>query len=385
MSGLTRRNLLKGGVYAVAGSAGLLNSANVLALEDWQSEVIPFGFTAAQSALDDLKFRLQHARLPDRETVRDWSQGVPLDKLRTLIRYWGSSYDWRRCEVRLNRFPQFRTKIDGLYIHFLHVRSPHADALPIIITHGWPGSLVEFFKVIEPLTNPSAHGGRPDDAFHVIAPSLPGFAFSDKPTERGWNVDRIARAWAVLMQRLGYSRYAAQGGDWGAWITTRMAQHHAPGLLAIHLNFPLVYPLTLPANLTPSERRAVESMNSFQNQESGFFLVQATKPQMIGYALADSPVGQFAWIYEQFYEHTDNNGDPESALTLDEMLDDITLYWLNDTAASSARIYFENADLGANAGVVDLPVGYSVFPVSSTVLPGPGQRLAIRGLFIGTN
>jgi pimeloyl-ACP methyl ester carboxylesterase len=362
MNALSRRNLLKAGVCALAGSSSLLRTPKALPVEQQPSTITPFTFTAPQAALEDLKLRLQHARLPDRETVPDWSQGVPLDKLRALIQYWRTSYDWRPCEARLNSFPQYRTQIDELSIHFLHVRSPHTDALPIIITHGWPGSVIEFLKVIGPLTNPTAHGGRAEDAFHVVAPSLPGFGFSDKPTERGWNVDRIARAWAVLMLRLGYSHYVAQGGDWGAWITTRMAQHHPTGLLGIHLNFPLVYPQAFHASLTPEEKRAIESMHRFQNNEFGFLLVQATKPQMIGYALADSPVGLFAWIYEQFYEHTDNNGDPESDLTRDEMLDDITLYWLTDTAASSARIYFENAGLGPNAGVVDLPLGYSVFP-----------------------
>jgi pimeloyl-ACP methyl ester carboxylesterase len=362
MIALTRRNLLQAGICTLAASSGLLRSTQTVAVDRERAAITPFTFTAPQRVLDDLRLRLQHARLPERETVPDWSQGVPLEKIRGLIQYWRTGYDWRRCEVSLSHFPQFRIEIDGLYIHFLHVRSSQPDALPLIMTHGWPGSVLEFLKIIDPLTNPTAHGGRTEDAFHVVAPSLPGFAFSDKPTERGWNVDRIARAWSVLMQRLGYSRYVAQGGDWGAWITTRMAQHRFPGLLGIHLNFPLVYPQTLPANLTHAEQHAVESMNRFQNKEFGFFLVQAAKPQMTGYALADSPVGQFAWIYEQFYEHTDNDGDPESALTRDEMLDDITLYWLTNTGASSARMYFENADLGANAGMVDLPVGYSIFP-----------------------
>jgi pimeloyl-ACP methyl ester carboxylesterase len=362
VGGRSRRNLLKAGACALLGSLDVLRGTSALAFEKEGSTVTPFTFHAPQAALDDLKFRLQHARFADRETVNDWSQGAPLAKLQALVAYWRTGYDWRRCEAKLNSFPQYRTEIDGTGIHFLHVRSPHVAALPIVITHGWPGSVIEFFKVIDLLTNPTAHGGQAEDAFHVVAPSLPGFAFSDKPVSRGWNVDRIARAWAELMRRLGYSHYVAQGGDWGAWVTTRMAQHHLPGLQGIHLNFPLLYPTTLPASLTPVEQRAVESVNRFQSEEFGFFSVQATKPQMIGYALADSPVGQFAWIYEQFREHTDNQGDPESALTRDEMLDDITLYWLTDTAASSARLYFENADLGANAGLVDIPVGYSVFP-----------------------
>ena len=326
------------------------------------STMMPFTYHAPQSALDDLRFRLGHTRFPERETSDGWSEGVPLARLRSLVEYWRTGYDWRRCESRLNGFPQYRTTLDGLDIHFMHIRSPHEDALPLIITHGWPGSVIEFFKVIGPLTDPTAHGGRAEDAFHVVAPSLPGFAFSDKPTERGWNVERIAAAWAELMSRLGYSRYVAQGGDWGAWVTTRLAQLHPPGLIGIHLNMPLVYPRVIPATLSPVEQRAVESMKHFQTDGFGFFLEQATRPQTIGYALADSPMGQAAWIYEMFYRYTDNNGDPESALTRDEMLDDISLYWLTNSAASSARIYFEDASLGPNGGAVDLPVGCSIFP-----------------------
>ncbi len=244
----------------------------------------------------------------------------------------------------LNGFGQYRTEIDGLDIHFLHVRSPHADALPILITHGWPGSVIEFFKVIGPLTNPPEHGGEVQDAFHVIAPSLPGFGFSGRPTERGWNADRIARAWAELMDRLGYARYVAQGGDWGSVVTTAMARQRPAGLAGIHLNMPLVIPDPVPAEgLSAEERRAVDRYQRFLSDGFGYFLLQATRPQTIGYALTDSPVGQAAWIYEKFHAWTDNDGNPEDALTRDEMLDIITLYWLTETAASSARMYLENA------------------------------------------
>lgn len=357
---VSRRRFLKAGATAIAGASGLLCGAGFSREED--SEIIPFEYHAEQSALDDLKLRLGRARLPDRETVPGWAQGVPRAKVRALAEYWRTEYDWRRCEARLNSFPQYRTRIDGLGIHFLHVRSPHDEALPLIMTHGWPGSVIEFLNVVGPLTNPTAHGGRPEDAFHLVAPSLPGFAFSDKPAEPGWNVDRIATAWVELIRRLGYSRYVAQGGDWGAWVSTRMAQQRPPGLIGIHLTMPLIFPKQVPAKLSPAERRAADSMNRFHTDGFGFFLEQTTRPQTIGYALADSPVGQFAWIYEIFYRYTDNNGDPESALTCDEMLDDITLYWLTDTAASSARIYFEDAHVGTNGGVVDLPVGCSIFP-----------------------
>jgi epoxide hydrolase len=358
---ISRRSLLKAGACTFASTSGLLRAMGAVASEE-VSTVIPFEFHAPQSALDDLKLRLDRTRFPERETVADWSEGVPLAKLRSLVEYWRTGYDWRRCETKLNGFLQYRTMIDGMGIHFLHVRSPHLNALPLIITHGWPGSVIEFLKIIEPLTNPTAYGGRAGDAFHVVTPSLPGFAFSDKPTARGWNVDRIAAAWAELMKRLGYSRYVAQGGDWGAWVTTRLAQQHPPGLLGIYLNLPLVILDPIPTRgLSPEEQRAADSAQRFRADGLGYFEEQATRPQTIGYALADSPAGQAAWIYEQFYAHTDNNGDPESTLSLDQMLDNITLYWLTDTAASSARIYFENANLGPNGGVVELPVGCSIF------------------------
>ncbi|MHB8813566.1 MAG: epoxide hydrolase family protein [Steroidobacteraceae bacterium] len=358
---VTRRSLLKGGVYALAGQSCQLKVPGVLAAPARETGVTPFLYHAPQCALDDLRFRLRRTRFPDRQTCNGWSQGIPLDELQALVAYWQDGYDWRQCEAKLNRFPQFLTQIDGLGIHFLHARSQHAQALPLIITHGWPESVIELLDLIELLTNPTAHGGRAEDAFHVVAPALPGFAFSDKPTERGWDVDRTARAWAELMRRLGYSRYVAEGGDWGAWVTTRLAQQRAPGLVAIHLHMPLVFPNTLPANPTPAESRALEEMAYFQTRECGFFLVQETQPQMIGYALADSPAGQLAWIVQILYEFTDHGGDLESALSRDEILDNVTLYWLTDTAASSARFYLENSHLGGNAGVVDLPVGYSVF------------------------
>ncbi|HJZ91503.1 MAG TPA: epoxide hydrolase [Gemmataceae bacterium] len=336
------------------------------------AEVKPFKYEAPPSALDDLKERLKRTRWPDRETVKDWSQGVPLAKVKALVEHWQTDYDWRRGEARLNSFPQFRTKIDGLNIHFLHVRSRHENALPILITHGWPGSVFEFLKVIDPLTNPTAHGGRAEDAFHVVAPSLPGFAFSDKPAERGWNSERIAKAWGELMRRLGYKRYVAQGGDWGSIVTTTLAQKRPEGLVGIHLNMPFVFPDPIPTTgLSKAEQKAVEAFKRFQTDGFGYFALQSTRPQTLGYALADSPVGQAAWIYEKFHAWTDNKGDPESALGRDEMLDNITLYWLTDTAASSARIYFEHAGVvgKGNSGRVELPVGCSIFP--GEIVPAP--------------
>ncbi len=361
-STLSRRAMLRGLAATAIAATGLARGGNAFA--NAGPSITPFTYHAPRSALDDLKRRLAQTRWPERETVADWSQGVPLAKLRALVEYWRTGYNWRRCERTLNGFAQYRTGIDGLNIHFLHVRSRHAKALPIIITHGWPGSVIEFFKTIDPLTNPTAHGGSAEDAFHVVAPSLPGFAFSDKPNARGWNNARIARAWAELMHRLGYRRYVAQGGDWGAFITTTMAQQRPAGLAGIDLNFPLMLPDPIPTQgLSAEEQAAVAAVRAVLDGGPGVHIrVQTTRPQTIGYALADSPVGQAAWIYNIFQDGTDNNGDPESALTRDDMLDEIALYWLTDTAASSARLYFENADVRLNGGVVELPVGYSVFP-----------------------
>jgi pimeloyl-ACP methyl ester carboxylesterase len=369
-SELSRRSMLRGLAATAFAATGLARVPHAFA--DASPAIRPFSYRAPDSALDDLKRRLVQTRWPERETVADWSQGVPIRKLKALVEYWRTGYDWRRCETRLNGFPQYRTEIDGLNIHFLHVRSRHANALPLIITHGWPGTVIEFFKIIDPLTKPTAHGGRAEDAFHVVAPSLPGFAFSDKPAERGWNAARIARAWSELMRRLGYPRYVAQGGDWGSFVTTTLAQQRPPGLIGIHLNMPFVFPDPIPtAGLSAAEQRAVDAFRRFQTDGFGYFLQQSTRPQTIGYALADSPAGQAAWIYEKFQAWTDNNGDPESVLTRDEMLDNITLYWLTDTAASSARIYFEHAGIEAknNSGVVDLPVGCSIFP--REIVPAP--------------
>jgi pimeloyl-ACP methyl ester carboxylesterase len=363
---MSRRAMLQSGAATAIAAAGLAGMGSAFA----NPAITPFTYHAPESALDDLRQRLARARWPEREPVGDWSQGVPLAKLRALVDYWRTEYDWRRCEATLNGFDQYRTAIDGLDIHFLHVRSPHADALPILITHGWPGSVIEFFKIIGPLTDPAAHGGNAADAFHVVAPSLPGFGFSGKPAERGWNAERIARAWAELMRRLGYDRYIAQGGDWGSVVTTEMARQRAAGLAAIHLNMPFVIPDPLPTEeLSAEEQRAVDAYQRFLSDGFGYFHLQATRPQTIGYALTDSPVGQAAWIYEKFHAWTDNDGAPEDALTRDEILDVITLYWLTETAASSARMYLENADVTGDPPVIEIGVGCSIFP--REIVPAP--------------
>ena len=325
--------------------------------------VVPFRVDVPDAAIDDLKRRLAATRWPEAETVGDWSQGVPLAKLQELVAHWRDRHDWRAFEARLNGFPQFRTEVDGCGIHFLHVRSPHEGALPLLLTHGWPGSVVEFLDSIGPLTDPTRHGGTAGDAFHLVIPSLPGFGWSDKPTAPGWNVPRIARAWAALMGRLGYDRWVAQGGDWGGHITAELGRQRPSGLAAIHVNYPLVFPDPLPTHgLTYEERRAVDGKKSYDEHSSGYKKEQSTRPQSLGYGLADSPAGQAAWIYEKFWEWTDNTGAPESALPVTAMLDNIALYWFTNTAASSARIYWENERHKPATGAIELPVGVSIFP-----------------------
>jgi epoxide hydrolase len=376
---ISRRNFL--GAAAATGAAGIVPAslgsltaqgtamkAAQLVVPMATKDVTQFKIQVPQEALDDLKLRLASTRWPERETVRDWSQGVPLQKAQALIAYWRDKHDWHRFEARLNAFPQYRTQIDGLGIHFIHVRSPHRNALPIILTHGWPGSVVEFvefMEIIGPLSDPTQYGGRAEDAFHVVVPSLPGFAFSDKPVETGWDVNRIARAWATLMQLLGYDRWVAQGGDWGAGVTHALAHQRPQGLTAAHVNWQFVFPEKLPDNPTPAERRAIDRASWFANDQSGYFREHATRPQTIGYPLADSAAGQALWIYEKFQAWTDNHGNPEDALAVDAMLDNISLYWFTDTAASSARIYWENTRAGfggLSRGRIELPMAASVFP-----------------------
>lgn len=328
------------------------------------SAIEPFRISIAESALEDLRMRLAHARWPERETVTDWTQGVPLAEMRALCEHWRNEYDWRRCEAELNAHGNYMTMIDGLDIHFLHVRSPNPDALPLLITHGWPGSVLEFLKVIGPLSDPAANGGDPDDAFHLIIPSLPGFGFSAKPAETGWNAKRIAHAWIALMGRLGYDRWVAQGGDIGARVSTVLGQMRPAGLLAIHTNMPMARPdIENAANWNDEESSIAEAMEFMFKDGLGYYMIQQTRPQTLGYGLSDSPVGQAAWIYEKFRAWSDCGGDPETVFTRDEMLDHISLYWLTQSAASSARIYWESADPESWApSPVDLPTGATKFP-----------------------
>ena len=329
----------------------------------------PFTVAIPDSEIDDLKQRLANTRWPNRETVADWSQGVRLENAASLITYWEQEYDWRRFEAELNQFPQFLTEIDGLDIHFIHVKSKNPNAMPLILTHGWPGSIVEFLKLIGPLTDPVAYGGDAEDSFDVVIPSLPGFGFSGKPTETGWDVIRIASAWAQLMKRLGYTTWAAQGGDWGSVVTTALGAMRPEGLLGIHLNSPYAFPAQIPDTLTPEEQYAVDTLALYTGDMGGANHLQATKPETIGFALADSPAGQAAWIYDKFQSKTDNNGLAEDALSTDEILDAISLYWFTNSAASSARIYWENKS-GSMAGPkLALPVAVTVFPRDIPLLP----------------
>jgi pimeloyl-ACP methyl ester carboxylesterase len=326
-------------------------------------EIVPFTIDVPDAALVDLRERLARTRWPEREAVDDWSQGIPLDYVQELCRYWADSYDWRAREARLNRHPQFRTEIDGLGIHFLHVRSPEPDALPLVITHGWPGSIVEFQEVIGPLTDPVAHGGDAADAFHVVCPSLPGYGFSDRPSRAGWNVPRIGRAWATLMGRLGYDRYGAQGGDWGSMVTTSVAQQDPDHVVGVHLNMVVAIPDTSMGEPTPRELDALAAMDHYRQQESGYSTQQSTRPQTLGYGLVDSPAAQAAWIVEKFWAWTDCDGHPENVIARDVLLDNVMLYWIPATGASSARLYWESFnDLAVALAPVEVPSGVAMFP-----------------------
>ncbi|MEJ0038152.1 MAG: epoxide hydrolase family protein [Gammaproteobacteria bacterium] len=345
--------------------------------ESRDDSIRPFHISVPQASLDDLRQRVLATRWPDKETVNDPSQGVRLAKIQALAQYWGTQYDWRKIEAKLNSLPQFTTRIDGLDIHFIHVRSKNPNALPLLITHGWPGSILELVKAIDPLTNPTAHGGRAEDAFDVVIPSMPGYGFSERPTATGWDPDRMGRAWHELMGRLGYKRYVSQGGDWGSVVADVMGRQAPPGLLGIHVNMPAAVPADLmkgilagdpaPAGLLAGEKAAYESLSTFFGKNAGYGAMMVTRPQTVGYGLSDSPAGLAAWMYDKFAQWTYSGGEPERSLTRDEMLDDITLYWLTNSAVSSARLYWENNNNNFSAaaqktGEIKVPVAVTVFP-----------------------
>src|SRR5258705_613581 len=375
-----------------------LSNAQSTTPEAGKDTIRPFKANVPEKDLVDLRHRIAATRWPDKETVADQSQGVQLARLQELVRYWGTDYDWRKAEAKLNALPQFITTIDGVDIHFIHVRSKHPNALPLIITHGWPGSVIEQLKIIGPLTDPTAHGGSAADAFDVVIPSLPGYGFSGRPTGTGWDPDRIARAWAELMGRLGYSRYVAQGGDWGTPISSAMARQRAAGLLGIHINLPATVPPEVaaalgggpvPPGLSEKERAVLGAlMANAKKGNAAYFVMMTARPQAVGYGMTDSPAGLAGWIlvHPGFAQWT-YGGDPGQSPTKDEVLDDITLYWLTNSATSSARLYWENGARGSvivaaaqKTAEIALPVAISVFPDDVYRAPETWARRAYRNL-----
>jgi pimeloyl-ACP methyl ester carboxylesterase len=362
---------------------------------DPKAAIRPFRIHMPPAALADLRYRVNATRWPDSETVADDSQGVQLAKVKALVHYWGTGHDWRKTEARLNALPQFVTTIDGLDIHFVHVKSRHPNAMPLIITHGWPGSFLEMIKAIEPLTNPTASGGRAEDAFDVVIPSIPGYGFSSRPTQTGWGPERIARAWDVLMKRLGYTRYVSQGGDHGSVISDAMARQAPAGLLGIHLSMPPTLPGDVvkalneggaaPTGLSAKERAAFDALSTFFSKNAAYGAMMVTRPQTLGYGLTDSPAGVAAWMYDKITQWTFSGGVAERSLTRDEILDDITLYWLTNTSVSAARFYWENnnnnfSSAAQRTAEIAIPVAVTVFPGEIYRAPETWTRQAYRNL-----
>jgi pimeloyl-ACP methyl ester carboxylesterase len=390
----TRRELLA----AAAAAAAISTLPGTLRAATGDASIRPFTINIPEDELTELRRRIAATRWPDRETVTDASQGAPLTKLQELVRYWGTDYDWRKVEAKLNALPQFVTTIDDVDIHFIHVRSRHPNAMPLIMTHGWPGSVIELLNTVGPLSDPTAFGGRPEDAFDLVLPSIPGFGFSGKPTATGWGPDRIGEAWAELMQRLGYKRYVAQGGDWGSLISEAMGRQAPAGLLGIHINLPATVPPEVaavlaaggpaPAGLSEQERMTLEALDmSAKAGNRAYFAILTARPQAVGYGQTDSPAGLAAWmLVHPGFGRWQYGEDPEQSPTRDQVLDDITLYWLTNSAASSARIYWENA--GKNPVVaaaqktseISLPVGITVFPGEGYRAPETWARRAYPNL-----
>jgi pimeloyl-ACP methyl ester carboxylesterase len=382
----TRRSLLASS--AALGAVGLLDGMAVAAATE--NAIRPFRVDFPEDQLVDLRRRIAATRWPDRETVSDRSQGIQLAKLQELVRHWGTEYDWRKAEAKLNALPQFVTEIDGLDIHFVHVRSPHPNVLPLIMTHGWPGSVFEMLGTVGPLTDPTSHGGSAQDAFDLVLPSMPGFGFSGKPKGTGWNPERIARAWIELMRRLGYGRYVAQGGDWGAPVCSAMARQGPKGLIGIHINLPATVPPDVaavlaaggpaPAGLSEKERAAFDALEAFYKKYRAYAAIMGTRPQVIGQTLTDSPTGLAVFMYDY------NNGEPERLLTKDEFLDTVTLYWLTNSATSAARLYWETAgqsvllSAAQKTAEIALPVAVTVFPDEVYRAPESWARRAYRNL-----
>jgi microsomal epoxide hydrolase len=355
----------------VTGATATTTSGSALAqpatpvTESLSGEIQPFRIDIPEAALEDLNKRLTRTRWPRESPSVGWERGVPLDYLQELAEYWQTKYDWRTQEARLNEIPQFTTTIDGANIHFLHVRSPESEAMPLILTHGWPGSVVEFLEVIGPLADPAAHGGDPADAFHVVVPSMPGFGFSGPTDDTGWDTTRIALAWAELMRRLGYEQYGAQGGDWGAQVSRTLGIRDAEHVVGVHLNFLPTFPSGDPAELeglTEAEQERLAKLEYFATEQSGYFSIQGTRPQTLAYGLTDSPAGQLAWIVEKFKELTDSESVPEDAVDRDQMLTNVMFYWLTETARSSADLYKEDTSAFGEPEINETPTGIAVFP-----------------------
>ena len=364
-------------MVVVVAAVPFTTGSSVAMQQEGDTAIVPFTIDVSDAVLTDLKMRLEMTRFPDEIEGADWRYGTNLAYLQELVTYWKDEFDWREQERRLNQFDQFTTNIDGLRVHFIHERSPVTGALPLLITHGWPGSVMEFTKIIGPLTDPLSYGGEATDAFHVVVPSIPGFGFSERPPESGYNAARMAEIFATLMARLGYTRYGAQGGDWGALIAAPLAIDDAAHVAGIHLNMCLAGPPagdTEPlAALTPADRERMAAREVFQAEETGYSAMQGTKPQTIGTSLNDSPVGLAAWIVEKFRAWCDCDGDLEAGFTKDELLTNVTIYWVTETATSSARLYYESAhsDRSVLGGRVEAPTACAVFPAEPFTSPRP--------------
>jgi len=398
MFALSSTLLWRSVMTAVIGAAAIgltAPTSHAQTTADPGTAIRPFRIDMPQAALDDLRRRANTTRWPDRETVADDSQGVQLAKVKALVQYWGTGYDWRKTEARLNALPQFVTRIDGLEIHFIHVKSRHPNAMPLIITHGWPGSFLEMVKAIAPLTDPTAYGGRAEDAFDVVIPSIPGYGFSSRPTQTGWGPERIARAWDVLMKRLGYTHYVSQGGDHGSVISDAMARQAPAGLLGIHLSMPPTLPADVvkalneggaaPARLSAKEQAAFEALSAFFSKNAAYGAMMVTRPQTLGYGLTDSPAGMAAWMYDKITQWTFSGGVAERSLTRDEILDDLTLYWMTNTSVSAARFYWENnnnnfSSAAQRTAEIAIPVAVTVFPGEIYRAPETWTRQAYRHL-----
>ena len=394
---LTHRNAARIGTVVLAGLIVLGPAFVATAARPDGAEIRPFRIDIPEADLAELRRRVLATRWPDKETVADQSQGIQLARLQELVRYWGTGYDWRKVEAKLNALPQFTTTIDGVDIHFIHVRSRHKNALPVIVTHGWPGSVIEQLKVIGPLTDPTAHGGSADDAFDVVIPSMPGYGFSGKPKDAGWGPERIARAWGELMTRLGYTHYVAQGGDWGSPVSSAMARLAPVGLRGIHINLPAIVPPDVaavlaaggpaPPGLSAKERATFDALEaSAKRGNRSYAAMMGTRPQTIGYAVTDSPAGLAAWMlgHPGFYDWTYSSSDPEKSP--DEVLDEITLYWLTNSATSAGRLYWEFGGRSPafsaleRTSEISLPVAITVFPREVYRAPETWARRAYRNL-----